>query len=197
MTRGACFIAYGDNARRVVQYAVQSLQHSNLGLPHYIQSRRVQTFGLTTDKQQSRYAKVTLPQWSPFDYTAYIDADTVILDSLAAGFKALERGYDLVISHSANQGAAALWHIDTEERAHTYQAVGFTPLQLQAGAFFYRRSEAMRQFFDAWRSEWLRFKDEDQAALLRALYQCPIKIWLLGIDWHDGGVIKHSWGTLR
>ena len=73
-------------------------------------------------------------------------------------------------------------------------------LGLQGGMFLFRKTTAMRHFFAVWRKEWKRFRQYDQGALLRALYQCPLRIWLLGRPWNGGidkSIIWHRYGTAR
>jgi len=47
------------------------------------------------------------------------------------------------------------------------------------------------------RAEWLRFRDQDQAALLRALAIAPVRAWLVGHPWNGGALVDHRFGACR
>lgn len=194
-SRGVCFVVYGETAEFEYQQAREVLRRHNL--PIFVQRSRVESFGPLSDMQQSRYAKVSTMAWSPFTDTLYLDADTRVLGDLKAGWGALCHGWDIAITPSQNQGHDWLWHVGEDERKYTREALGFEPLQLQAGVFFVRRSPATSQLFSRWRNEWLRFKGQDQAALLRALYALPVNVYLLSRHFNDGAVISHRWGAIR
>lgn len=202
--RGVCYVAYGEQARREMSSSMGLLhRHTTLEIASVSDGS---TFGqqifaqpLNFDQvQRSRWAKVNLDQWSPFYSTLYLDADTRIYADVSAGFEILDAGWDMAISYSIQQGEASLRHIGEEDRRATLRALCCAEiLQLQAGVMFFNRSAAIKEFFSAWRREWLRFKGQDQGALLRALERVPLKVWLLGREWNGGAVIGHRFGMAR
>jgi hypothetical protein len=146
-----------------------------------------------------RWAKLNLTNLSPFEYTLYIDADTLVRGDLSAGFDILSDGWDAAIVPSQQQGPELLWHVTVEERQATLNELEYEPLQLQGGMMFYQNNEAMSRFFSAWRFEWLRWRGADQGALLRALAQCPLRLWLLGYPWNSGvgTIVSHHFGRAK
>jgi len=144
-----------------------------------------------------RWAKVNLNNLSPFTHTLYIDADTLVHGDLSAGFDILSDGWDAAIVPSQQQGTELLWHVTEEERQATLDELEYEPVQLQGGLFFFQKNEPVDRFFTAWRSEWLRWKGQDQGALLRALKDAPIHIWLLGFPWNGGAIVAHRYGRAR
>jgi hypothetical protein len=148
-----------------------------------------------TKIQQSRWAKVSLDQWSPFAHTLYLDADTRIRGDVSAGFNILADGFDLVICPSIQQGNDSLHHVGADDKERTLSTIGYDDaLQFQGGVFWFRKSDAMRALFRAWREEWLKFEEQDQGALMRALHRCPVKMWVLSNVWNGGAVIDHRHG---
>jgi hypothetical protein len=200
-TKGVVYIAIGDKAKRELKQSQHSLTRSNPTLDVCVWSE--QQIADYSPVQLSRYAKMTLLDWSPFEHTLYLDADTRVFRDLTPGFEILRDGFDLVIAPSSQQGSDFLWHIDDEDRAATIEALHTNEvLQLQAGVFFVARNARTKHFFNVWYNEWKRFKDQDQGALLRALQLAPLKIWLLGRLWNDnrrgkGAVIEHWFGRAR
>lgn len=192
--RGVVMVVYGDAAEIALNRAALALSEVCPALPVTVHRERVPGY---TDMQQSRHAKVTMLDWSPYQYTAYLDADTQVYQDISAGFEALENGFDLAITPSQNQGERMLWHCGERDKAETLTAVGAESLQLQAGVMFVARNARTRALFDGWRAEWEKYRDQDQGALLRALYQCPVKVWLLGQPWNGGAVCAHHWGSIR
>jgi hypothetical protein len=190
--RGVCYIAIGDNAEREAEQSIQGLQRYN-DLEHTVNTL---TDG-TGPVQRSRYLKTTLYDWSPYEQTLYLDADTRVRGSVMGLFAMLDDGWDMVIAPSVNQGARLLAHVRAEERDLTYDELGYRPVQLQGGVLAFRRNERVATLFEVWHREWLRFRDMDQAALLRSLRQVPVRVYLVGQPFNNGAVINHHFGQAR
>ena len=171
---------------------------SNPGLPVHIRRERPPEALVWTDAQQARWAKVTLPEWTPYDWTLYLDADTRLFAEIGAVFEMLADGWELVICPSSHQADDLLWHVCDDERAVTLAEFGCPDvLQLQGGMFTFRQCEPVCAFFAAWRDEWRRWTGEDQAALLRAFRRAPVRLHLLGPPFNGGAVVSHRWGAVR
>ena len=198
--RGACYIVYGEAARKEAALSIQSLQLSN-DLPVTVIGEAVDSLPCIPFERidkGGRWAKVNLDSLSPYQHTLYIDADTRVHGNLSAGFDILANGFDLAITPSTNQSSSDwLWHVDEVERDYTRLELGFAGLVLQAGVMFIARNERTRQLFGHWRSEWMRWKGQDQAALLRALAAVPVKVWLLGRPYNGGSIVDHRFGAIR
>lgn len=150
-----------------------------------------------TNVQRSRFIKTHLVALSPYRQTLYLDADCRVLKSVMAGFRALDDGWDLAITPSSNQGDDLFWHVGDEERSHTLFDVGHEPVQLQGGVCWFRKSQRVRDLFAAWREEWARWQDQDQAALVRALHRSPVRVWLFGRYYNGGAGVAHQFGRAR
>jgi hypothetical protein len=109
----------------------------------------------------------------------------------------LEDGWDLVIAPSDHQHEDWLWHVSPSEREETRENIGHEALVLQGGVWFVRKNERTQRLFDLWGREWRKHCGQDQGALLRALYQAPVRVWLLGRPWNGGAVIEHRFGMAR
>jgi hypothetical protein len=192
--KGVCYVTYGEAAEHEYRASLDSLKewHPEL-LPAAVRTERLPGH---SDTQAARWAKVNLDQWSPYERTLYLDSDTRVFGSLSVGFELLSDGFDFVITPSAAQGDDLLWHVSEDERAVTLEETGL-PLQLQAGVFWFAKNERTRQLFECWQSEWLRWSGEDQGALLRALYRCPVRVALLGRPFNGGAVVSHQCGRCR
>lgn len=199
MTRGIIYIAYGEAARREARASIETLRRFGPidvsvigeavpGARHIPFERR---------DQGGRWAKVNLDRLSPYDLTLYIDADTRVRQNVSAIFDLLTDGWDVVMAPSAQQGDGWLWHVGQAERNETAHEIGITGVQLQAGVIGFRKGEAVARLFSIWRDEWERWEGQDQAALLRALYREPVRVWLLGRPWNGGAVIEHRFGAVR
>lgn len=203
MNCGACYIAYGPNAHNAMQESKKSLlKHNAIDVAICSdQSTHIADMPIRYDNvQRSRWAKVNLDLWSPFDYTLYLDADTKVNGDITAGFELLVNGWDVAISASENQYPRLLWHCSERDKEDTFKILGSREvLQYQAGVFFFRKSDAVKMLFENWRNEWLKYKEQDQGALLRALATSPVSIMLLGNDWNsiNGGLISHLFGRAR
>lgn len=200
--RGVVYVAYGENARRECGYSVESLRRTgNKYDVSAICDKPIAGVGHVHMAERDvggRWAKLNLDLLSPYNETLYLDADTRILGRLDAGFEILADGWELVIAPSFLQGDEKLWHIGKDERLDTFTTWGTSDiLQLQGGVFWFRKCETITRFFGAWRQEWERFGVNDQAALLRALWRVPVKVWLMGRDWNGGDIVAHYYGRAR
>jgi hypothetical protein len=187
-------VVYGEAAEVSVRRALDALDSICPELPITVYRERANGY---TDTQCSRWAKVTLLDWTPYDVTAYLDADTQVYQPIEAGFHAIEDGWDIALTPSQNQGEQVLWHVAEPERSATLAGLPLDVLQLQAGVMFFARNARTRALWARWRIEWERYKGQDQGALLRALHACPVKVWLLGQPFNNGAVIGHHFGTIR
>ena len=193
-------MAYGDRSRDEAVVSIGILRERN-DLPVAVISneplagtRHIEWHG---PGKGARWAKLNLNNLTPWDYTLYLDADTRPRVDVSVGFDILDDGWDMVMVTSASQGRDLLWHIGEEERTTTFDEWGHLPLQLQAGVFWLKKNERTQRLFGAWRTEWRRWADQDQAAFLRALRRCPVKMWFLGRPWNGGALIQHLFGRAR
>lgn len=152
-----------------------------------------------SDMVSSRLIKTSLINHIPqeWQYCIYLDSDTrLISPDLLRIFDILQSGYDLVICPSTSQD---FWHIDEKERTETFNLLEYQPLQLQGGVFGFSVNDKMREFFLRLSNEYLLYCNQDQAAIVRALHECPVKYWLLGnsFNGYNGSVVKHLFGNTR
>lgn len=204
MTIAAVYVAYGVKAMDEAEASIKTLRKFNKGLPIVVISdvdtHLTGTLSIVFDdiSKGARWAKLNIDLLAEYDQIIYIDADTRIKQSLQPAIEMLN-DFDLVIAASANQNANAMAHIAPDERETTLAEIGNPfPMQLQAGVMLFNRRRCAK-LFELWRLEWQRWRDKDQAALLRAIHQEPVKAWLLGYDWNSAGgkIIDHLFGRAR
>lgn len=200
---GVFIVALGERARASARVLLNTLRlfHnwpvclvSDLpfpGVEHFIPD--------TTHVPNGRANKVQMLNLCPkeWQYIVYLDADTRVGRPLDPAIQMLKDGWDIAIARSWNQGEQVFAHISEDEREKTFDQIGLTPLQLQAGVMFVRRSAQTERLFTVWHSEWQRWGDQDQAALVRALYDFPVKVFQLGHPWNGGAVVGHAFGMAR
>lgn len=202
-SRGVAYIAYGAPAHREAWLSIQSLHElhalpvtlvGDMKSPYQKDFEGANLF--TKASQKARWAKTSLDQWSPYDHTLFLDADTRVHEDLSVGFRALSAGWELVIVPSKpSVPGRTLWHLTTNEVVHTLNTLNYpSPIMFNSGVFFFRKTPRVKRMFAAWREEWLEFKDKDQGALLRALHRAPVSILLLGSAFNGGEVVEHLYG---
>ena len=202
--RGAVYVAYGEAAKCEAVASIASLREHN-DLPVFCISDiklDIEIDGCCIGfpgGKGARWAKLQAEAFvQDWDQFVYIDADTRIRTDITAGFDILDDGWDIAMTPSANQDDDAFWHIGDDEMSAMINEIGNPyPLQLQCGMMFVKRNERTEELYAAWRDEWLRWRDQDQAAFIRALHQCPVRLWLLGRPWNGGAVIAHRFGAIR
>lgn len=190
--RTVVFVGVGQSALKLAKTAQRSLMGCYTGHTYLITSH------IDNDKT-GRATKTNLPYLVyPTDrYVLYLDADTTVHGSLEPLFQILEDGWDIVIAPSAYQGEQAMHHIGDVERHETLNVYGFNPLQLQGGVIAFRHTKTVESFFSVWFNEWLKHREQDQAALLRALHGMDLNVWIVGNAFNGGEVIQHHFGSIK
>lgn len=144
------------------------------------------------------------PQW--WEQALYLDADTELVAPVSYLYQVLDDGWDVVICVNPSKYATIrnMKRPDNlDECDYTYKQLGSEELsQLQGGVMAFQRNERTAAFFRAWHSEWQRYGKRDQAALLRALWAHPCKVYLLGNEWNlstryfdasrSAGIVHHQ-----
>jgi len=203
-SRGAVWVAFGENAEREATESMASFRkHHRLPTQCLteIGSGKIPS-GLSV-VQQAHWAKICVDRWSPYSHTLMLDADTRIEGNLSVGFKILRAGWDLVMVPSkptSDRPGAVLWNLSEAERQETLQELGtWRHLMYNTGVMYFRKTAQVSALFEAWRKEWLRYKQQDQGAFLRALVRHPVRLWTLGYPFNslDGAVVKHLFGRAR
>jgi hypothetical protein len=200
--RGVLYVAYGPAAIYEAERSILSLKRYHPAWPVLVVGeKRLQGAKFIkvpddNDKAPGRWAKVRLDQFSPFDDTLFLDADTRVYGKLDIGFDLLAAGWELVMIASGPQAEEALGHLCQKERYETLTET-VDPLQLNTGVMWFRKCERVGRLFDEWRRQWERYKDKDQGALLRALEVRPVKLFLLGRPFNGGAVVAHRFGACR
>ena len=160
-----------------------------------------------------RIAKISIYDLAPpeWNYVLYLDADTEVIADVSFFFQLLHDGWELVICKNP-----ARFHVIREmkrpdnhdECEVTFEALGSDELmQLNGGVFAFRRNDRVKRFFARWREEWEKYGKRDQAALLRALYVEPLKVYVLGNEWNlvdrydpverSAGIVHHPMEARR
>lgn len=200
---GAVWIAFGENAKREAAESMASYRkHNRLPMHRLAKISDKAPEGFTVG-QHAHWAKACADRWSPYSNTLMLDADTRVKGDLSVGFEMLWAGWDVVMVPSkppSSRPGQVLWNLSEPERLETLQELGtWRHLMYNTGVMFFRKSPQVRNLFAAWRKEWLRYKQQDQGAFLRALNRCPVRLWILGYPFNSlgGAVVDHLFGRAR
>lgn len=204
-TRAVGYVAIGKQAGQCAARSVSALYATGFNGPvvvagdHPVEGA-TRNIAYTGTDSTGRETKLNMYEMlGGFDCALYLDADTIPQTSITTLFEILEAGWDVMLAYSQAQGGEAMWHIGAAEKDATLEEIGNPlPLALQAGVIGWRRGDHAQHLFAAWDTEWRRWHDQDQAALLRAYARVPeCRIWLLGRDWNGGALIQHHYGAAR
>jgi len=167
------------------------------------------------------YVKPFIPEYTPFKYNLYLDADTKILDDITLGFQYL-RENDVCVTDSRRWYVEQLYTEENadgkdstavrNERDYTIKHLNNPHTKLiNTGVIFFKAGYATMTLFQNWYKEWQRFALwDEQLAMLRAMYNCSktVKIIRLPAIWnyHHQNMptnppekikIFHKWWTAR
>lgn len=188
---GVYVCAYGKPARECAVRLFTSLKRYMPGLPICLVSDRAlgageDVFVRNNDEDiGSRSAKTKIYDLAPreWDYVLYLDADTEIVGSIAYLFELLQDGWELVFCTNPAQYHIARTMVrpdNQDECEATWKQLGTDEiLQFNGGVFSFRRNDRTERFFRNWHTEWKRWAKRDQAALDRALYAHPLRVFVL------------------
>ena len=197
---GVVYVAYGHNACTEAIESIRTLREHHdwpiavIGDP-IPGTRHISWEGFG---RPGRWAKVNLLELSPFERTLYLDADTRVHGDLSIGFDILQDGWELVMVPSKRGELEAAGILVEGERHATMAELGDRwPLMLNTGVMWFRRTPRTTRLWQTWREEWRRFQEHDQGALMRAMDQCPVRLWLLGHAFNGGEVVEHLFGRAR
>lgn len=193
--RGVFYVAYGGPARACAENAMHSFRQYMPDVPIALVSTDPlgieDVFIQHADEDiGGRSAKTLIDSLAPKDwqYVLYLDADTEVIAPIDFLFEVIEDGFDLVICKNPGKYHTARQMIRSDNKDEcdaTFGAIGSDELiQLNGGVFGYSRNERTARFFETWHKEWMRWGKRDQAALLRALFACPLKIDVMGSEWN-------------
>jgi hypothetical protein len=193
---GVYYVAYGEPARDCARRAIASFKKHMPGVEIALASDAPLNAGEdifiehSDDDVGARSVKTEMYDVTPahWEYVLYLDADTEITQPVPFLFDALEDGWSMVICTNPGKYATGSWmrRPDNEEECNeTFKLIGTEEfLQFNGGVLAFRRHESTANFFHAWHQEWKRYGRRDQAALDRALYADPIRIYVLGNEWN-------------
>lgn len=194
---GAYYIGFGAPAR---ECAMNAIEHWRVHMPEvpvaFVGAEPIPLESEDAYIRQpdldigGRNAKISIYDLAPsyWQYVLYMDADTEVVAPVDFLFQALSDGWELVICKNP-----ARFHVIREMKRPdnhdecdlTFEALGGDELmQLNGGVFGFRRCDRVKRFFERWRAEWERYGKRDQAALLRALYAEPLRVYVLGNEWN-------------
>lgn len=187
---GIIEIAYGDKACQSCEVSLKYAKQFHPGIATVVISDKAilganETLLHPDVSQGAREYKTNIYQYSPFEYTLYLDADTQVVGSLQAGFSALESGWDMAAALDFRQTIGRIDHIPQNDIQATIQVTGTGEYpHVNTGMLFFRKSPANERFFRLWCNEWERFRFRDQAAFVRALHYSDVKLWMLAWQWN-------------
>jgi hypothetical protein len=191
---GIYIVAYGDNARDCARNLITSIRQfmdievalvssEPIGMEDHFIVRDDTDIG-------ARGAKLSIEKLAPpkWEYILYLDADTELTGPIWFLFEVLADGWELVICKNPERYHVIFNMVRPDylaECKETFEMLGSDELiQLNGGVWAYRRTPQTRLLMQTWYNEWNRYGARDQAALLRALKQYPIKTYVLGNEWN-------------
>lgn len=193
--RGIYCVAFGDPARACAQHMMATAKKHLPEIPIALGAAApIGIEDVFIEQPDSdvggRRAKLRAYELAPAEWQTvlYLDADTEIVGDIRLYFQLIEDGWEFVICRDI-QPNDVLGHVRAkvkgDEAAETMQVIGtWHVLQFNGGVWSFGRNERVAAFFGRWQAEWEQHAGRDQAALLRALYADPLKVYLLGSEWN-------------
>jgi len=183
MKKGILYVAYGPKAIAHVERGIIVLRKYNRKLPvAVISDQNVKGCTILIKKPDAdigaRTYKTTIYFLSPFEQTLYLDADTELLCDPGSAFKLLNYADMAMAQDPIRIFNRNKWKgLVAAEIKYTIEATGGGELcYYNDGVILFKRNARVEALMKMWHEEWKRFKRQDQPAMLRAMYQCPVKL---------------------
>ena len=123
----------------------------------------------------SRDIKTSLSKFSPYQETLFLDADILPLKPISDLWDYLDYGdMCMVVDLVPTLGLCA--HISEEEKNYTLQYLPESTTQFNSGVILWRNTTQTQSLFELWNREWLKFKKQDQLALVRAINKAEFSV---------------------
>ncbi len=229
--RGLLYMAFGEKAKSEMLKSVNSLRKTGCDYPvTVVGDVEVEQNGITclpwkgqdpfdmdaAEHFQFRAGRVKpfLNAYSPYAETMYADCDTRFLVNPAPAFDVLKY-WDFVATQERLDVCElynrpnAKWFHGMDERDDTSNelgGLGYFPFW-NSGIFLFKKSKVVKELFDAWYQEWMRYQLwDEQLSLMRAAFKSKVRIFVLGEQWnhphpqdtqdlnHGAKLILHQYG---
>jgi hypothetical protein len=192
---GVYVVAFGEPSRKCAQRCIDSVHKQMPGLPVALVAEKPigsEDIFIQQDDVDAggRVAKLKVDELAPaaWNYVLYLDADIEIVGDVSFLFQVLRDGWEFVICKDNNKYGIVgeMKRPDNlDECVETWEVMGGQQLlQYNGGMMAYRRNANTRRFFQMWQSEWQKYGKRDQGALLRALYDKPLRTFVLMNQWN-------------
>lgn len=192
---GVYLVAFGDPARDCARRCIASLKAQMPGLPVALASSEPLGgedvfIAHSDDDLGARSVKTQIYELAPKEwrYVLYLDADTEVTANISFLFQVLIDGWEMACCINPAQYilAGAMRRPDNgEECNQTFTLYGTDNfVQLNGGVFSFRRCASTQKFFELWHAAWQEWGKRDQAAMDRALWHHPLKLYVLGSEWN-------------
>ena len=194
--RGIYVVAFGEPARASACRLLASIQKYMPDVPVALAGAEPLGAGEKVFIQQpdtdigGRRAKLAIDRLAPAEWKEilYLDADTELIASVYPLFNWIHDGWDMLICRDVYPRGTLggmRGRYEAAETQATYNLVyTWELMQLNGGVFCYQRNARTERLFKAWQKEYERWLQRDQGALMRALYQNPLKLLVLGNEWN-------------
>jgi hypothetical protein len=181
--KGIVYIAYGEKALGRVKNAIAILRRFNTRLPVcVISDEEVPGCDMWIQHEDTdvgaRAIKTRVYFLTPYEQTLYMDADTELVCDPAPLFSLLRRvelvmGVDWFWEFADNTWGA----VSKEEYQATMDETGGGRfLYYNTGVMLFKKCVRVEALMRTWHEEWQRWGKQDQPAMFRAMYRCPVRM---------------------
>lgn len=157
-SKGVVYIATGDNCRNEALVSARSLKATNPDLKVCLFTDVIVTelsayfdiVRIIESPGKGSSNKVYYITETPFDYTVFLDSDTLVLESIEDLFEPLDR-FDFGASVEVARG---YWY----DNKTTWSSIPRSFPELNSGVFVFRKNEKVKQLF----ADWIKYYNESQ-----------------------------------
>ena len=140
---------------------------------------------------QSRKIKTSLNKFTPYDTTLFLDVDTIAARQLKPIWDQVDE-HDIALAIDARRTCKSQAFGLEKELRYTKKMCPLDFPHHNSGVMLWKKNEKTDKLFENWGKEWRMFKNRDQAALMRAIFQTDIELNTMDSIFNHFG----EWGRL-
>ena len=187
-SKGVIYIAINKKWVKETVYSARSIKKVSPKLPITLftdkkfKSECIDNFIVSSTLKGTRF-KFNYLNKTPYDYTLYLDSDTMVMSNIISTFDILDK-FDIITT-------PCICRTSKEDRdtISDYRNIPDSFYPFQGGVMFYRKTEKVTNFVRLWKTLYYKYKKEynltqDQTSLRIALWNSDLRIYMLPLEYN-------------
>lgn len=187
-SKGVIYIAINKKWVKETVYSAESVKKACFKLPITLFTNKkfksdfIDNFIITTSLNGTRF-KFNYLDKTPYDYTLYLDSDTMVRSNIISTFDILDK-FDIIMTTCICRVSE-----EVKDSISDYINIPDSFCPFAGGIMFYRNTEKVMNFIKLWKTLYYKYKKkynltQDQSSLRIALWNSDLRIHTLPLEYN-------------